>query len=167
DGLDGLEGSISSAITLDPTASYAMVGVQSNLCVGPVGGSNASNVQLEIETCTGTANQRWRPQSMGGGFFRWRNELNGLCIDVSGAQTTDGAAVIQFTCGTQVNQQWAATVVPGGSEVPTARHRGKVLDVTARGTTPGTVLEQFTSNNGTNQHFFVSEALPAIIVHPR
>src|SRR5262249_15400465 len=145
DGLDGLEGSISSAITLDPTASHAMVGVQSNLCIGPVGGSNASNVQLEIETCTGTANQRWRPQSMGGGLFRWRNELNGLCIDVSGAQPTDGAAVIQSACGTQVNQQWPVTDVTGGPEPLTARHSGKLLDVNARGTAPGTVLEQFPS----------------------
>lgn len=162
---DGPEASVSSEITLDPTASYAMVGAQSNRCVGPVGGSTASNVRLEIENCTGTANQRWRPESMGSGFFRWRNELSGLCMDVSGASLALGAAVIQFTCGTQTNQQWTVTDVTGGSERMTARHSGQVLDVTGQGTAAGTLLQQWSSNGGANQHFFVNEGVPAIVAN--
>ncbi|HEX3474061.1 MAG TPA: RICIN domain-containing protein [Kofleriaceae bacterium] len=157
------EASVNSEISLDPTASYAMVGVQSNKCVGPIGGSTASGVQLEIENCTGTANQRWIPQPMSGGFFRWKNELNGLCIDVSGGSIFPGAAVIQFTCGTQANQQWAVTDVTGGSERITARHSGMVLDVTGQGTAAGTKIEQWFSNGGSNQHFATNEALPAIV----
>lgn len=160
---DETESSVSSEITLDPTASYAIVGAQSNRCVGPTAGSTASGAQLEIEDCTGTANQRWRPESMGGGFFRWRNELNGLCIDVSGASPFLGATVIQFTCGTQTNQQWTVADVTGGSERMTARHSGLVLDVTGQGTAAGTKLEQWSSNGGANQHFFMNEALPAIV----
>lgn len=162
--LDGTEASVSSEITLDTTASYAIVGVQSNKCVGPTGGSTASGVQLEIETCTGTANQRWKPESMGSGFFRWRNELSGLCMDVSGGSLSAGAPVIQFACGTQTNQQWTVTDVTGGSERMTARHSGLVLDVTGQGTADGTKVEQWFSNGGSNQHFFMNEALPAIIV---
>lgn len=161
--LDGTEASVSSEISLDPTASYAMVGVQSNKCVGPIGGSTASGVQLEIENCTGTANQRWRPEVMAGGSFRWRNELNGLCIDVSGGSIFPGAVVIQFTCGTQANQQWTVTDVTGGSERMTARHSGLVLDVTGQGTAAGTRVEQWFSNGGANQHFAMPEALPAIV----
>jgi hypothetical protein len=160
---DGTEASVSSEISLDPTATYAMVGVQSGRCIGPIGGSTASNVQLEIENCTGTANQRWRPESISSGFFRWRNELSGLCIDVSGGSLSAGAAVIQFACGTQTNQQWAVTDVTGGSERMTARHSGLVLDVTGQGTAAGTRLEQWFSNGGANQHFTMPEALPAIV----
>jgi hypothetical protein len=162
--LDGTEASASSEISLDPTASYAMVGVQSNKCIGPIGGSNASGVQLEIENCTGTANQRWKPEPMGGGFFRWSNELNGLCIDVSGGSIFPGAPVIQFTCGTQANQQWAVSDIADGSDRMTARHSGMVLDVTGQGTAAGTKVEQWFSNGGSNQHFVINEALPAIVV---
>jgi hypothetical protein len=162
-GPDESEASISSAITFNTNASYTLVGVQSNKCVGIVGASTALGARLDIETCTGTANQRFRPESMGGGFFRMRNELSGLCVDVSGASLLDGAAVIQFTCGTQLNQQWSFTDITGGSERVTARHSSKVLDVTGQATTDGTLIEQFTSNNGANQHFVMNEALPAII----
>lgn len=161
--LDGTEASVRSEISLDPTASYAMVGVQSNRCVGPVGGSAAAGTRLEIENCTGTANQRWRPESMGSGLFRWRNELNGLCIDVSGGSPFPGAAVIQWTCGTQANQQWTVSDIVDGSDRMTARHSGLVLDVTGQGTAAGTLLEQWFSNGGSNQHFFINEALPAIV----
>ena len=163
--LDEGEASVSSEITLDPTASYTLVGVQSNLCVGPVGGSTASGVRLEIETCTGTANQRFRPEAMGGGFFRLRNELSGLCMDVSGASLFLGAPIIQFECHTGSNQQWSIADIAGGSERMTARHSGQVLDVTGQGTAPGTLLEQWSSNGGANQHFFMNEALPAIVAN--
>lgn len=166
--LDGTEASVSSEISLDPTASYTMLGVQSNKCVGPIGGSAASGVQLEIENCTGTANQRWRPESMGGAFVRWRNELNGLCMDVSGGSFFPGAAIIQFTCGTQANQQWTVSDIAGGSDAGgsdrmTARHSGLVLDVTFQGTAAGTRVQQWFSNGGSNQHFVINEALPAIV----
>lgn len=159
---DEPEAAASSAITFTAGASYTLVGVQSGKCVGAA--NTASTTQLTIQTCTGTANQRFRPVSVGGGFFQLRNELSGLCTDVSGAQTTDGAAVIQFACSTATNQQFSFTDIAGGSELVTARHSGKVLDVTAQGTADGTLVEQFTSNNGGNQHFVMTQQLPAIIV---
>lgn len=161
--LDGSERSISSAITINVNSSYIVTGVQSNKCVGVPGGS-AAHVQLDIETCNGAAAQRFRPEAMGGGFFRLRNEQTGQCIDVSGVSLADGAAILQFTCGTGTNQQWSFTDVASGAERVTARHSGKVLDVTGQGITDGTLVEQWSSNNGTNQQFRLAQALPAIIV---
>lgn len=161
--VDKAEATVTAGISLDPTASYTLVDVHSNKCVGPTGGSAASGVQLEIETCTGTANQRWIPQPMSGGFFQWKNELNGLCIDVSGGSIFAGTPVIQFACGTQTNQQWTVADVTGGSERMTARNSGLVLDVTGQGTADGTKVEQWFSNGGSNQHFVMDEALPAIV----
>lgn len=159
--LDNTEATASSAVTFTPNTNYSLVGVQSNKCLGVVGGSTASFARIEIRTCNGTATQRFRPESMGSGFFRMRNELSGLCLDVSGGSTTAGAAVIQFACGTQINQQWAFTDVAGGAERVTARHSGQVMDVTGAFATDGTLLEQWPSNGGTNQQFRAVEQLPA------
>jgi hypothetical protein len=158
------EALVSADITFTPGAAYTLVGVQSNKCIGVA--NAASGTRLDLETCAGTANQRFRPESMGGGFFRMRNELSGLCVDVSGASTADGAAVIEFACGTQTNQQWSFTDITGGSERVTARHSGKVLDVTGQATADGTLIEQWTSNNGGNQHFVMRQALAAISQPP-
>ena len=152
---------ISSEITLDTTASYTIIGVQSNKCVGVIDGSTASNAGLEIRTCSGVASQRFRPESMTGGFFRLRNELSRLCMDVTGASQADGTAVIQFACSNATNQQWSFTDVASGSDRLTARHSTKVLDVTMKGTVDGTLLEQWTSNDGTNQQFVVTKAVGA------
>jgi polyhydroxybutyrate depolymerase len=157
------EGSSSSAITIDTTANYAIVGVQSGKCVGVVDSSTASNARLEIRPCAGIASQRVHPEAMGGGFFRLRNELSGLCLDVSGASTADGAAVIQFACSTAANQQWSFTDVASGGERLTARHSGKVFDVTGAVSTDGTLIEQFTSNNGANQQFTLAKQVPALL----
>jgi len=153
------EESASAAITIDVNAGYTVTGVDSNKCVGVAGASTASNARLDIETCNGTASQRFHPEAMGGGFFRLRNELSGLCADVLGASTTAGALVIQFACGTGQNQQWSFTDVAGGAERITVRHSGEVLDVTGRGTADGTQLEQWPSNNGANQQFRMATAL--------
>ena len=163
--LDGSESSTSSTITINVNSSYTVTGVQSNKCVGVPGGSTA-HVQLDIETCNGTATQRFRPEAMGGGFFRLRNELTGQCIDVSGVSLADGAAILQFTCSTGTNQQWSFTDVAGGAERVTARHSGKVLDVTGQATADGTLVEQWSSNNGTNQQFRLTQQLPAIVAQP-
>jgi hypothetical protein len=156
------EASRSSEIVIDVNANYTLVGVQSNKCVGVVGGSTASLARIEIRTCANIATQRFHPEAMGGGFFRMRNELSGLCLDVSGVSLTAGAQVIQFACGTGLNQQWSFTDVAGGAERITARHSGQVMDVTGQATADGTLLEQWPSNNGGNQQFRMVEALPAI-----
>jgi len=158
--IDHDEAATSSAIVLDLTANYTIVGVQSDKCVGVIGGSTTP-VGLEIRACAGAASQRFHPEAMGGGFFRLRNELSGLCIDVSEISQADGAAIIQFACGTGQNQQWSFTDVASGAERMTARHSGKVLDVVGQAVADGTLVEQWSSNNGANQQFRLVKALSA------
>jgi len=164
DGTAGAgEESVSSAIVLDTTSSYALFGVQSGRCVQPVNASTASNVRVEISTCTGAAIQRFHPQATSGGFFLLQNEVTGFCLDVSLRSTFDGATVVQFPCNGGANQQWSFTDVASGAERLTARHSGKVLDVIGQATGNGTLLDQWSSNNGANQQFTLVEKVPTLL----
>ena len=82
-----------------------------------------------------------------------------------GASIFAGTLVIQFDCHTGLNQQWSFTDIADGSERLTVRETGLVLDVVDRGTADGTRLVQWFSNGGANQHFFMNQALPAIITN--
>jgi hypothetical protein len=144
---------ISGQITISTTATYTLVGVQSNKCVEVQGGSTAAGARLQIAACNGTTRQQFKAEAVASGTYRLRNVNSGLCLDVSGASTVDGAAVIQWACGTATNQRWSFTDVASGIERLTAAHSGKVLDVTGNNTSDGALLEQWSWNGGTNQQF--------------
>jgi len=148
-----------SAVTLDPSANYELVGVQSGKCVGAVGASKDPSTPLEIRTCSGNASQRFHPTAVGGGLFQLTSELSGLCVDVSHRSQADGAPVILFPCSGATNQLWSFTDLDAGAERLTARHSGKVLDVTGAVSADGTLVEQWSSNGGANQQFRLLEAV--------
>ncbi|WP_107422283.1 RICIN domain-containing protein, partial [Streptomyces lushanensis] len=58
------------------------------------------------------ANERWEPESTGGGYYRFRSLSSGKCVNVKGGGSADGTPVIQYTCGTAANEQWR--LVPKG-----------------------------------------------------
>jgi polyhydroxybutyrate depolymerase len=150
---------IASAITIDTSATYTLVGVQSGKCVDVPNGSTSTGVQLDIATCVASTRQQFKLEAQGNGY-RIRNVGSNLCMDVSGASTANGAAVIQWTCSTGTNQQWSFTDTSGAEKV-TDLHAGKVLDVTGTATADGTKLEQWTWNSGSNQLFrLVAQSSP-------
>ena len=145
--------SSNASITIDTTAKYALVEVQSNKCVDVVGASTASLANLEIATCTGATHQQWTATSMGNGYYRLQNVNSGLCIDVTGASTVAGTKLIQYACGTQTNQQWSFTDVATGVEEIISHSSGQVMDVTGQATADGTLLDQWPWNGQQNQQF--------------
>ncbi|WP_441290293.1 RICIN domain-containing protein [Sorangium sp. KYC3313] len=146
-------GSLEGAITIDTSAVYTIVGVQSGKCVQVAGGSTADAAAMQIASCNGSTRQQFRMESAGGGYYRIRNVNSNRCMDVAGASTSDGAAIQQYSCWTGRNQQWSFTDVASGVVRLTARHSGKSLDVYGRGTGDGTAVIQWASNGGTNQQF--------------
>lgn len=142
-------------ISIDTSATYTIVGVQSGKCVEVAGGSTASGANLQIFTCNGVTQQQFRAEAMDSGFYRIRNVKSNLCLDVSGASTADGARLVQSTCGTGGSQQWSFTDVAIGVERITNRGSGKAIDVMGLATTDGTGLQQWASSNGENQKFKV------------
>lgn len=142
-----------NSITIDTSATFTLVGVQSNKCVEVKDGSTSAGAVLQIADCNGSKRQQFKAESMGSGYYRLRNVNSNMCVDVYGARTSDGAAAVQWDCHSGYNQQWSFTDVSGGSELITARHSGKVLDVAGWGTSNGTLLHQWSKHGGANQQF--------------
>jgi hypothetical protein len=152
-GSDGEDlGSNVEEITVNTSATYAIVGVQSGKCVQPAGGSTAGAAVAQIATCNGAKSQQYRLEASGSGF-RIRNVNSSLCLGVNGGSTANGATIVQSSCGTATSQQFTFTDVTSGVERITNVNSGKVFDVAGLATADGTGLQQFTWANGSNQKF--------------
>ncbi|MGK3987840.1 RICIN domain-containing protein [Sorangium sp. So ce136] len=153
------EGEASTAgLSVDPGATYAIVGVDSDKCVQIAGASAANRASVEIGTCNQSAAQQFRVQATSDGYYTVRNVGSGKCLDVDARSTTDGAPIVQYDCHGSPNQQWAIADTSGGAVRFTARHSGKVLDVTGRGKTDGTKVAQWSWRAGPNQQFKLTTA---------
>ena len=73
-----------AAISIDTSATYTLVGVQSGKCVDVPNGSTASGVQLDMMPCVTAAKQQFKLADQGGGYYQIRNVGSSLCLDVKG-----------------------------------------------------------------------------------
>jgi hypothetical protein len=140
------------AITIDPTATYTLVGVQSKKCVQIRGDSTVDGAPSEIASCNGRASQQFRFESTGSGYYRLRNVGSSKCLDVEGASTSAGARIIQWPCGSGTNQQWRTADIAGAVQL-LARHSNQAMDVSGASTADGTPVIQWPSSGSTNQQF--------------
>ena len=67
--------------------------------------STANGAAVQQWTCTGGANQQFRLEDQGGGYFYVRASHSNKCLDVSGVSALDGAAVHQWDCSGD-NARW-------------------------------------------------------------
>ena len=106
-------------------------------------------------TANGQANQRWRFQDAGAGYYTVISASSGKCLDVYGGAGAgaDGVRVVQWTCNGGTNQQWRLQDLGTGYLQLVARHSGKCLDVLNSATTDGARVVQWTCGTGTNQQW--------------
>lgn len=149
-------GSISSAI-VNTTSTYELKAVHSNKCMEIASSSTADGGNVQQWSCLGTANQRFKFEDMGGGYYRIKNVNSGKCLDVWGYSSTDGANIAQYTCGTAYNQQFQVVDDGGGIHHFIARHSGKAVDVSGVSTADGANIQQWAWTAGNNQKFYVTD----------
>jgi beta-glucanase (GH16 family) len=65
---------------------------------GEAATGNGVKVQLWSFGGSGGRNQQWRPESLGGGRWRFRARHSGRCLDVPGASTSAGVQLQQWDC---------------------------------------------------------------------
>jgi uncharacterized protein YkwD len=93
---DNLAGSV---VTISSALDRARV-------IDVAGASRAQGAGLTLWDNTSKANQRFRLEAAGAGYYLIRNINSGLVLDVSGAQMRNGAALIQWAPNGGDNQKW-------------------------------------------------------------
>jgi Thaumatin family/Ricin-type beta-trefoil lectin domain len=79
---------------------------------GPGATGTGTKVQLWGVGSPAGTNQQWRPEALGGGWFRFRARHSGKCLDVPGQSRTGGVQLQQWDCNGTVAQAWRLAAQP-------------------------------------------------------
>jgi hypothetical protein len=90
----------------------------------------------------GGANQQWKFEDQGQGYYRLTAQHSGLVLDISGASTANKAKAVQWPWNGGLNQQWKVEDMGGGKYRLTARHSGKCLSVSGASLSDGAGIVQ-------------------------
>ncbi|MEU3164796.1 alpha-galactosidase [Streptosporangium sp. NPDC006930] len=142
--------------TTTPTpTTYTMTARHSSKSLDVNNAATTDGANIVQWTANGQANQRWRFQDAGGGYYTVTSVSSGKCLDVYGGATAtaNGARVVQWACNGGTNQQWRFQDAGNGYVRLVARHSDKCLDVLNAGTADGVQVVQWTCGTGTNQQW--------------
>jgi serine/threonine protein kinase len=124
-----------------PQSNGELVNPQSGKCLDDAG-SGGSGTQLQLQDCTGGADQTWKlPTTAARTGTGTITGYQGLCLDDSGGSTANSNPVIVYACNGGSNQSW--TVGTDG----TLRTLGMCLDVGGAATNDGATVDLYTCNN--------------------
>ncbi len=116
-------------------------------CLDDPNSTTTQGTQMQIYTCTGTANQTWTKTSSGQITVTVSGQT--FCLDANAQGTTNGTKVIIWSCNGQVNQQWNFNA----NGTITGVQSGLCLDVTGASTANGALVELWSCNGGSNQQW--------------
>ncbi len=98
----------------------------------------------------GTDNQIWDVESASGGFYSFRNTMNGNALEALG--TGNSAPVRATRFDGRSSQQWRIDSGPGGNALIVSR-QGKALDIPGGTSADGARVQIYDSNGESNQQF--------------
>ncbi|MEZ0110658.1 alpha-galactosidase [Catenulispora sp. EB89] len=119
-------------------------------CLDVPNSSTAGGTQLDVNACSGGANQVFTHTS--GNQLAVYSGSGQMCLDANNQGSSPGTKVIIWTCNGQTNQQWLVN----GNGTITGVQSGLCLDVTGAGTAAGTPVELWTCNGQSNQQWTLS-----------
>ncbi|MBU5353960.1 RICIN domain-containing protein [Paenibacillus barcinonensis] len=133
-------------------AIYKLVNRNSGLVLDVNGASTAGGATIIQWSDNGAANQQWKLEPVGNGYYNIRNVGSGLLLDVNSGSTQGGAALIQWQANGGYNQQWLPIDV-GGYLVLANRNSGLTVDINQGSMTAGASTIQWEDNGGANQQW--------------
>jgi hypothetical protein len=117
------------------------------------GVSTANGAKIQQWDYLGGDNQKWRLESVGGGYYRIVAQHSGKVLDVAGISTANGARIQQWDWLGGDNQKWKLEALDDGHYKIVAKHSGKVLDVEGISTANGAKIQQWDWLGGNNQRW--------------
>ncbi|MEO2211444.1 RICIN domain-containing protein [Paenibacillus amylolyticus] len=133
-------------------AIYKLINRNSGLALDVNGASSTGGATIIQWNDNGAANQQWKLESTGNGYYNIRNVGSGLLLDVNSGSTQGGAALIQWQDNGGNNQQWLPIDV-GGYVVLANRNSGLTVDINQGSLTAGASTIQWADNGGANQQW--------------
>lgn len=133
-------------------AIYKLINRNSGLALDVNGASTTGGATIIQWNDNGAANQQWKLESAGNGYYNIRNVGSGLLLDVNSSSTQGGAALIQWQDNGGNNQQWLPIDV-GGYVVLANRNSGLTVDINQGSLTAGASTIQWADNGGANQQW--------------
>ncbi|SDM61742.1 glucosylceramidase [Nonomuraea jiangxiensis] len=144
-------------LTAMPSAASAAAGdrikiIEFNLCLDVKEFSTKDGARVQLWSCNGNANQRWRMYKDG----TIRSALNGKCLDVREFNAKNGAIVQMWSCSGASNQQWYwsnSKYTRAGYRMLRSRLNNFCLDATGKQHKLGTPLQMWSCSSAWNQAF--------------
>ncbi len=149
----GLEtGSGSSAAEFSTSDTYTFIAKCSDKVLDVYDNSKTHGANIHMwEPGNNKANQQWKLESAGDGYYAIVSVSSGLSLDVDDWGTQDGANVIQWDNNKTANQLWKFEKQSNGYYKIVNKHSGKVLDVNGASKDNGANVQQWTWNGSTAQ----------------
>jgi len=130
---------------------FKLRNANSGLVADVPGLSTADGVRIMQYADNGGANQKWRLQYDGAGYFKIVNVNSNKLMDVTLGSTADGAEIIQYSDNGGANQRWLPIDRGGGRYEIRSKLSGKTLDVEGASLNSGANLIQMTASGGNSQ----------------
>lgn len=166
----GLEtGSGSSAAEFSTSDTYTFIAKCSDKVLDVYDNSKTHGANIHMwEPGNNKANQQWKLESAGDGYYAIVSVSSGLSLDVDDWGTQDGANVIQWDNNKTANQLWRFEKQSNGYYKIVNKHSGKVLDVNGASKDNGANVQQWTWNGSTAQLWKVEKAgTPSVAPQPQ
>ena len=143
----------SSSAPPPSTTGQSLQVQHSGKCIDVPGGSQNAITAVQQFSCTGSNNQSWAVESVGGGYYRIISRFSGMCLDVQGFSQQPQAIVQQFPCNGGDNQSFTFSNLGNGYNLIIAKHSGLCLDVRGASTADMAPIQQFTCKGSANQQW--------------
>lgn len=137
-----------------PSGDYqAIISHHSGKCLEVEG--EDSGAQVRQQTCDDSAAQKWKPEPMGGGTYRFVSQLSGRCLDIPAGSTAQGTQLSQWDCNGASPQRFKL-LAAGQYVTLVVQCSGQCVDLGGWSTDDGAQVIQWDCHGGNNQQWRLS-----------